>query len=119
MSLPTYAYFYNKDDELIAKHFVNVGWWIDSENLMEALMSLPWIRDAKYFNLYSFRFDCDLFEPPKDVPWRPWRDEIVNSLKPIIKQWERDNADLRQVLKKIYLEQNNNLRPEEQPGRGK
>ncbi len=106
MSLPTHALFYNAADELIAKQFVNVGWWLAADTFVEAVMDLAWVRDAKYIILYGIRVEVALLEKPEDIHWKDWRDKQVASATPVIQQWSRDNADLREVLKKIYIEAN-------------
>lgn len=102
MSLPTYAQFYDESNEIIAKHFVNVGWWLTADNFIDTVVNLPWVRDAKYISLYGIRIECWVLEKPDDTPWPPWRDGLVAMLTPVIKQWERDNQDLREVLKRLY-----------------
>ena len=114
MSLPTEALFYNKKDEIIAKQFVNVGWWLTAEKFADAVMELTWVRGCEYVSLYGVHIPKPLLMRPKDVAWQDWRDELVKSARPVITQWEDKNKDLREVLKVLYIEANRKYQEEQQ-----
>lgn len=56
MSLPTKAFYFDKDDNIIHTHFVNVGLYLDYQNWIKAVNELPIIDNATFIKLYSVKF---------------------------------------------------------------
>lgn len=56
MSLPTKAFYFDKDDNIIHTHFVNVGLYLDYINWIKAVNELPIIENATFIKLYSVKF---------------------------------------------------------------
>lgn len=56
MSLPTNAFYFDKDDNIIHTEFVNVGWYLDYQNWIKAVNELPIIENATFIQLYSVKF---------------------------------------------------------------
>jgi len=108
MSLPTYAKFYNKDDNIIAKHFVNVGWWLDEENFSDAVMELPWIRDAEYCILYGITITKKFLIEPKTTDWKKYRESIIENTQNNLPEWNIENNDLKLAVREYYIECNKN-----------
>ena len=105
MSLPTYAIFFNKDDEEIAHQFVNVGWWVTEENWVDAVMSLPWVRGAEYASLYGIRIPKEVLLKKDEEGGMDYRTKhyfIKEYAKTEVAKWVREHGDLRAELKKIY-----------------
>lgn len=106
MSLPTYAIFFNKDDEVIAKHFVNVGWWMDADIFADAVLKLPWVNGTSYVELYGIRIDSEaLPDYDKKKSWKEMRQSIIDTAPEVLKDFNQD-SELRVALRNIYKNQN-------------
>lgn len=104
MSLPTYAFFYDKEGEVIAKQFVNVGWWLTEEIFVEAIQGLPWVRDMEYLMLYGVKVPKEMI-PDDGIRNFDWT-KLKNYAELEIKRWDANNGPLRLELQRLYLEQN-------------
>lgn len=102
MSLPTYAFFHDDQDEVIARHFVNVGWWLTPENFAEAVMGLPVIAGTAWISLYGIRVEGELLGPVDGVPsWKEIREMIINAAPGLLKEFNQD-VELRKALQAVY-----------------
>ncbi len=60
MSLPSYAVYYNKQNQEIYKHFVNIGWFVSEETWVGVALSLPNFYQVANIRLYDIKFDGKL-----------------------------------------------------------
>jgi hypothetical protein len=56
LSLPTQAWYYDKDNVVIHKEFVNVGWYLTWDNWLETINNLPTIENAVFIKVYCVKF---------------------------------------------------------------
>lgn len=112
MSLPTYARFYDKNDEVIAHHAVNVGWWLDEDNFTRAVLELPWVRDAEYCVLYGITLPKHVIDKkPESTDFREWKQAIIAGVQNTLPEWNRENDDLKQAVRKLYAESTSSETP--------
>lgn len=103
MSLPTYATYYNKDGEPIAKQFTNCGWWLTEDTFERIVMGLPMIKDAVLLEVYGIKIDLTEFSDMNDYPsWEECKKMIIESSPETIKEFGRERA-LRNAVQVAWM----------------
>lgn len=72
MSLPSYALYYNKQDEEIYREFVNIGWYVGEDKWLNCASTLPIIFNANTIQLYGVTFPASYLRNKK------YKSEILN-----------------------------------------
>lgn len=79
LSLPSVAKFYNNDDEFIVESFINAGWFITPNSLVEVVMTLPIVYNVKYCEIYYIEVPCELLPGFKQWESRSvWKQELIS-----------------------------------------
>jgi len=78
MSLPSYAKFYDKNDKEIGYIFINVGWFIDIDRLIDNLVEFPVIYHAEYVVVYHYKIPMKLLNHDSKIG--EWRDRLRDFL---------------------------------------
>jgi len=108
MSLPTYALFFDANGDVVAKQFVNVGWWVDADNFADAIMSLPNIKNATTVELYGVSIPTSLFYSNDSLDgWTKSRKRIADNIQSYLDEFNRVNVDIKDAIKTHYLKVNN------------
>jgi hypothetical protein len=66
MSLPSTVVYYNKDNVIVHKEYVNVGWSINEQIWLDCVNELPKVFDASIIECYGVKFsakwvNCDQY----------------------------------------------------------
>ncbi len=110
MSLPSYAIYYDKDDNKIHREFVNVGWFLSEEIWLDCASTLPIIYGADHIELYGVQFPAKWLRNKKyksliqqayqdhAVEYRSQQSKTVETQIEKLKARDTDHTEFKRIM---------------------